>query len=1622
MGVGDTLRLEARAVSTCFALGSQRTFHADQRTVPVTWAWSGVAELSGEPLALGTSPALSTLELPGELLRPDVAYVLTATACLVDTSACGSTNVSVLGRDSPLTVTIGGGDRVVGEDDILTLEGAASDPDEPQLALSYAWSLSCGKGWLAAAGCPTRSLLDDESHLEHAHLHLFSSTLTLPAGHLSPGAYDFELRVQPSKPPAANTTAEVVSAVVSIIVRRGALPVVSITAERHVQNANDALVLVGSASLPGNEGNEGTPLTLQWSAVDEARGGTLALDSASVTSTGGTQPNLVLLPNSLSVDGVAYVFELQATYAAPAGERIGIARVTVVMNVPPWGGRCEASPPEGFELNETFALAAPSWIDSEDQLPLLYSFAVADGASGAAGTMLSTPSLQWRLGGVTLPAGSFTLLTVVADQLGGESRASVPVLVKALPEISTAAVDSVLASTADALASGNPGAATQAVSTLAASLNANSDRPPPEATRESPNATESASRANEAKQQRETMLTLLANVTAETVPTAETVGQVAAAVATVLQVEQEVSASALSTATQLVGSLLAVSEELDGPIGAGTASAVMQSVSSMVTITATMDNTVNEEPFDELRAQLSALGPLMLRGQVAGAAPVVVVAPNVQLTVQLLDSNGLKGASIAAPSGGGSVTLPASGLDRGDGEGGSGESDGELRPQAISGAQIVFATLQINTHQKGDSATDLYALEMVDPESGGKLNVSGLASPVLLRMAPTSTTATGGGACEARFGQYNCSDRGACVAGLCECDSRFSGDNCATELRCKFWSDDAWRDDGLSTGFDQSTGQLVCSTTHFTDFMGLHLPTTQDQFKDEIANLIITLPCADGWLEPFDFSENEFLFSVVFVLAFANLLSLPFFRYRYKVRRAWLHVKQKRQFYGQQLARSGWAARGKTAVAEAKQAKTQGTLRRLGTRFGLVGTSSAHGLTRKTTSNEVRTSGRFNPALVLVRNSFQGSEDKEQLNKQDHTITRSCSSSKLQRKTSGTSQRDSKRSLSPQRMIRFISSPPSPSQPPPSALPSSAMSRYKVVATRYKVDDGPANLPSLDVPSACASSTTKRTCDGRTRLFKNRVSPDTEAVADQVVALDADEARSPPPSPPSNAMAANDDGEIPTEEEIARFEQALAAARAASVLTNEEEAGGAKSFLPSIVKAKKAADAPMRGDGGAGRQPLAKETDADEVGPQQPQHRNPKEAAARNASAALGLSSPADNGNASSNKGNIAAAFDRGVVRGEQQAWLGVDTRPCKMASAPPESHGFWGRQVQLRTAHAEATAQQTAAVIIQKTERNKQTSKKLLLQPALQFQMEVAQMRARIVAGESLNLAEAVESAAAKDKFAVESKKRSRMMQIRQSIADSHTALLVRERNWSKLVKHVRHESDQRIRVQVGEVVEHTRDRHTLISVAAPLDLDELDPAHLRDEQAAQIFWNVVIVELVVNAVWAGTSGVTSCSVASNATDVNATSNATFTDDTTASCTGGGNFRILTAIITGMFGAACLIITAMGCRIVFRIGNKPSNSKWLWRARFVLAWGLNVGLFVLGSWTVVAYGRCYTRTETDSMLLSFLVGCGISWGLMEPLFIVLVTMLPCFRSSKFLNWANERANDIGLDLSLVIG
>ena len=70
----------------------------------------------------------------------------------------------------------------------------------------------------------------------------------------------------------------------------------------------------------------------------------------------------------------------------------------------------------------------------------------------------------------------------------------------------------------------------------------------------------------------------------------------------------------------------------------------------------------------------------------------------------------------------------------------------------------------------------------------------------------------------------------------------------------------------------------------------------------------------------------------------------------------------------------------------------------------------------------------------------------------------------------------------------------------------------------------------------------------------------------------------------------------------------------------------------------------------------------------------------------------------------------------------------------------------------------------------------------------------------------------------------------------------------------------------------------------------------------------------------------------------------------------------------------------------------------------------------------IIAYGRGMGREETDEVLIGTLVGFGVSWVVMEPLWIILITLLPCLCNSKFMHWTNARLNDLGLDLSLILG
>ena len=73
--------------------------------------------------------------------------------------------------------------------------------------------------------------------------------------------------------------------------------------------------------------------------------------------------------------------------------------------------------------------------------------------------------------------------------------------------------------------------------------------------------------------------------------------------------------------------------------------------------------------------------------------------------------------------------------------------------------------------------------------------------------------------------------------------------------------------------------------------------------------------------------------------------------------------------------------------------------------------------------------------------------------------------------------------------------------------------------------------------------------------------------------------------------------------------------------------------------------------------------------------------------------------------------------------------------------------------------------------------------------------------------------------------------------------------------------------------------------------------------------------------------------------------------------------------IITGVFAAACLIFTAIICRIAFRLGNKPMQRLWVQRLRVRCAWAFNFvpsGRSVAG-WSSPTAGAWGARTRTGS-------------------------------------------------------
>ena len=69
-------------------------------------------------------------------------------------------------------------------------------------------------------------------------------------------------------------------------------------------------------------------------------------------------------------------------------------------------------------------------------------------------------------------------------------------------------------------------------------------------------------------------------------------------------------------------------------------------------------------------------------------------------------------------------------------------------------------------------------------------------------------------------------------------------------------------------------------------------------------------------------------------------------------------------------------------------------------------------------------------------------------------------------------------------------------------------------------------------------------------------------------------------------------------------------------------------------------------------------------------------------------------------------------------------------------------------------------------------------------------------------------------------------------STRSSHTPNIRRQGEWGKLG----HQGATATKQGLLSVVTESRNRHSVLQVAVPLELDAHDPVHLRDEQTCQV------------------------------------------------------------------------------------------------------------------------------------------------------------------------------------------
>lgn len=364
------------------------------------YLWQLVDDGSSDLSFIIPNASLSTESffIPRSSFTPGHNYHFQVTVSASDNPALQNTaDLYVRVLASPLVVSLAGGDRAfsTGWEVPLVIDGSASrDPD------------------VVAAGVDMELQVEWECHVapsgglcfnpQDLNSFIDGLQLTVPPQQLRASekgeSLTFTLRLQKQ--------ARVAEAVVHITVINAVVPEVFITTNlRNAKHSSDnTLRLVANVA---DSSATAENFRFQWSIATS----NFDLSDRSRLRSSPTSRLLVIPPHQF-LPGATYVFNLEVYSNSSATP--GSASATVVVNAPPSRGTCRCDPPVGVALNTSFLLTCEDYTDDGTDLPLQYSFGLAQEDARADLTLWQTSNNARA----PLPSGNHTLVGQVRDRFG----------------------------------------------------------------------------------------------------------------------------------------------------------------------------------------------------------------------------------------------------------------------------------------------------------------------------------------------------------------------------------------------------------------------------------------------------------------------------------------------------------------------------------------------------------------------------------------------------------------------------------------------------------------------------------------------------------------------------------------------------------------------------------------------------------------------------------------------------------------------------------------------------------------------------------------------------------------------------------------------------------------------------------------------------------------------------------------------------------------------------------------------------------------------------------------------------------------------------------------------------